>query len=66
MTKSYLEAFISSILQYIKPSIYDVVFGFGYTSISVSMKNKEKYVDILQRKIIHTERENVHFIYQEN
>ena len=32
--------------------------GFGYLLISVLLKNEEKHVDILERKIICTEREN--------
>ena len=38
------------------PSIYVVIFGFGYLSIPVLLKNEEKHVDILERKIIRTER----------
>ena len=45
------------------PSMYAVVFGFGYLSISALLKNEEKHVDILERKIIRTERENAYFIY---
>ena len=39
------------------PSIYAIIFGFRYLSISVLLKNEEKHVDILKRKIIRTERE---------
>ena len=45
------------------PSIYAVIVDFGYLSISVLLKNAEKHVDILLRKIIRTERENGYFIY---
>ena len=45
------------------PSIYTVVFGFRYLSILVLLKDEEKHINILQRKIIRTERENVYFIY---
>ena len=45
------------------PSIYAVIFGFGYLSISVGLKNEEKHINILQRKLIRIERENVYFIY---
>ena len=37
------------------PSMYAVSFGFRYLSISVLLKNEEKHVDILERKIIRTE-----------
>ena len=47
ITRSYLEAFISSILSYIMLSIYGVIISFGYLSISVLLKNEEKHVDIL-------------------
>ena len=39
------------------PSIYAVIFGFGYLSISVLLKNEEKHVDILEQKLIPTERQ---------
>ena len=29
------------------PSIYIVIFGFGYLSVSVLLKNEEKRTDIL-------------------
>ena len=45
------------------PSIYAVIFDFGYLSIPVLMKTEEKNVDISERKIIRTEREGGHFIY---
>ena len=45
------------------PNAYAVIFGFRYLSISVLLKNEEKHVDILERKIIRTERENGYFMY---
>ena len=45
------------------PSIYAVIFGFVYLSISVLLKTEEKHINSLQRRIIRTERENVYFIY---
>ena len=45
------------------PIICTVIFHFGYLSISALLINEEKHIKILQRKIIHTERENVYFIY---
>ena len=44
-------------------SIYTVIFGFESLSVSILLKNEEKHVDILERKIICTEREKVRFIY---
>ena len=41
------------------PSIYAVIFGFGYLSISVLLENEAKHVDILERKIIRTERKKI-------
>ena len=38
------------------PSVSTVIFGFGHLSISVLLKNEEKHVDILERKIIRTNR----------
>ena len=40
-----------------------LIFGFEYLSIFGLMKNEEKHMNILERKIILTERENVYFIY---
>ena len=47
------------------PSIYAVIFGFRYLSISVLLRNEEKHVDILLRKIIRTERKK-YFIFINN
>ena len=41
------------------PSIYTVIFDFEYLSISVILKNEEKHINILERKIIRTEREKM-------
>ena len=45
------------------PIVYIItfIFGLGSLSISVSMKNQEKHMKILERKIIRTERENEQF-----
>ena len=63
ITKSYLEASISIILQYIMPSVYTVIVDFGCLSIFVALKNEARHINILQRKLIRIERENVYFIY---
>ena len=38
------------------PSIYTVIFDFGYLLIYVLLKSEEKHINILPRKIIRTER----------
>ena len=46
------------------PSIYAVIFGFEYLSISVCMKNEEKHVNILERKIIRTTRKKIVYFHK--
>ena len=45
------------------PSISAVIFGCVYLSISVLLKNEDKHINILERKINRTERKNVCFIH---
>ena len=37
--------------------VYTAIFGLGYLSTSVLLKNEEKHIDILERKTIRTKRE---------
>ena len=49
-----LDVPITDILQHIISNIYSVISNFGYLSISALLKNEERYLNFLQRKIIRT------------
>ena len=46
--------------QYIMSSLYNVILRLG---TSISLKNEEKHINILERKIIRSGREDVYFTY---